>query len=125
MSVCAIPAAGWSCSRAAGHDGPCAAIPTPGNLSLLLADCRQALFDAIKVDAGASVATRFEVGRAVGLMARAIDNVSVLLEAGEQFIPGGIAIGNGNVPDDLVIPLDVTIGELRKLEAAIAKARGQ
>ena len=25
MTVCTIPPAGWSCSRIAGHEGPCAA----------------------------------------------------------------------------------------------------
>lgn len=25
--ACTIPPAGWACTRAAGHDGPCAAIP--------------------------------------------------------------------------------------------------
>lgn len=45
-----------------------------------------------------------------------------LLDAAKEFIPGGIAIGNGNVPDSLTIPLDTTMGELRKLEAAIKKA---
>lgn len=24
---CTVPPAGWECTRAAGHDGPCAAIP--------------------------------------------------------------------------------------------------
>lgn len=27
---CTRPPAGWTCSRAAGHEGPCAAEPTPG-----------------------------------------------------------------------------------------------
>lgn len=40
------------------------------DLRLLAADCRQALFDAIKADGGASNATRFEVGRAIGLLSR-------------------------------------------------------
>ncbi|MES2295249.1 MAG: hypothetical protein V4527_18275 [Pseudomonadota bacterium] len=44
-----------------------------GNLSLLLADCRQALFDAVKQDEGAGNALRYEVGRAIGLMGRAMD----------------------------------------------------
>lgn len=48
-----------------------------------------------------------------------------LLAACKQFIPEGVAIGNGNVPDDLIIPLDVTMRELRKLEAAIAQAEGR
>ena len=47
-----------------------------------------------------------------------------MLAAIERFMPKGIAIGNGNVPDDLCVPMDVTMGELRAFEAAIAKARG-
>lgn len=27
---CTVPPAGWACTRTAGHDGPCAAIPTSG-----------------------------------------------------------------------------------------------
>lgn len=28
MSNCIIPPQGWVCTRGAGHDGPCAALPT-------------------------------------------------------------------------------------------------
>jgi len=42
----------------------------------------------------------------------------------KQFMPKGIEIGNGNVPDDLTIPMDVTMGELRAFDAALAKAEG-
>jgi len=48
-----------------------------------------------------------------------------MLAAIERFMPKGIAIGNRNVPDDLVVPMDVTMGELRAFEAAIAKAKGR
>jgi hypothetical protein len=27
MTACHLPPLGWSCTRAAGHDGPCAAVP--------------------------------------------------------------------------------------------------
>ena len=30
-TVCAVPPAGWRCTRVAGHDGPCAAIPREDN----------------------------------------------------------------------------------------------
>ncbi|HEX7822870.1 MAG TPA: hypothetical protein VF463_19915 [Sphingobium sp.] len=49
---------------------------TENALNLLLADCRQALFDAIKVDNVASNDTRFEIGRAVGLMGKAMDTLT-------------------------------------------------
>ncbi len=48
-----------------------------------------------------------------------------MLAAIERFMPKGIAIGNGNIPDDINIPMDVTLGELRAFEAAIAKAKGE
>lgn len=28
MAKCEVPPAGWRCTREAGHDGPCAALPT-------------------------------------------------------------------------------------------------
>lgn len=28
-TTCTAPPAGWHCTRAAGHEGPCAALPTP------------------------------------------------------------------------------------------------
>lgn len=48
-----------------------------------------------------------------------------MFRAIESFMPAGVAIGNGNVPDDIVIPMDVTMGELRAFEAALKEARGQ
>lgn len=30
LTDCGVPPAGWSCTRGAGHDGPCAARPAPG-----------------------------------------------------------------------------------------------
>lgn len=33
MAACNIPPAGWSCTRAGGHEGPCAAIPSGGSPS--------------------------------------------------------------------------------------------
>ena len=35
---CAVPPKGWWCSRAAGHEGPCAARPTKGAIEELLAE---------------------------------------------------------------------------------------
>jgi len=57
--------------------------------------------------------------------ARLISAAPDLLAACQQFVPTGVATNNTNVPDNLAIPLDVTMGELRKLSAAIAKALGQ
>lgn len=28
---CSVPPAGWACTRAAGHEGPCAAVSTTGS----------------------------------------------------------------------------------------------
>lgn len=46
---------------------------TMSALRLLAADTRQALFDEIKADAGASNGTRFEAGRAVGMIGKLMD----------------------------------------------------
>lgn len=47
-----------------------------------------------------------------------------LLEACKPMIPQGVCLTNKNIPDETVICLDCTVGELRKLSAAIAKATG-
>jgi len=36
VSACTIPPTGWACTRAAGHDGPCAAVPQADGLTELL-----------------------------------------------------------------------------------------
>jgi len=33
MTACNIPPAGWSCTRVAGHDGPCAAVAKPPSMA--------------------------------------------------------------------------------------------
>lgn len=48
-----------------------------------------------------------------------------LLAACKTTIPSGICLTNKNVPDDLVVPVDFTMGEIRKMAAAIAKHGGQ
>lgn len=42
-----------------------------------------------------------------------------LVEAARSFIPANLALDNANVPDDLVIPLDVAIAEFRALAVAL------
>ncbi|AYJ86221.1 hypothetical protein D3Y57_09890 [Sphingomonas paeninsulae] len=71
---------------------------TGRGLSLLLADCRQALFDSIKVDDGATASTRFEIGRAIGLMGRAMDNLQPTIDAairGERERCAALALKEG------------------------------
>ncbi|WP_299010023.1 hypothetical protein [uncultured Caulobacter sp.] len=45
-----------------------------------------------------------------------------LLSACQSVIPKNLATDNRNIPDDQIIPLDFTMGELRRIAAAIAKA---
>ena len=47
---------------------------------------------------------------------------AALLEALKTLFPNNLNAINKNVPDTMVIPLDFTYGELRKISAAIAKA---
>lgn len=54
------------------------------------------------------------------LICAAPDLLSVCVE----LMPKGISPANGNVPDSTVIPVDITMGELRRLASAIAKAQG-
>ena len=101
------------------------------NFALLLADCRQALFDAIKSDEGASNSTRYEVGRAVGLMGRAMDReksraaAPALLEALKGLLGLIQLIENrDDLPADLRLAL---LGNHRVVaaRAAIASSAGK
>lgn len=47
-----------------------------------------------------------------------------LLAVAEEMLPQNLCLTNANVPDSTVVPLDVTMGELRRIAAAVAKARG-
>jgi hypothetical protein len=51
-------------------------------------------------------------------------NAQELLDALIGMIPKNICVGNGNVPDDTLLPMDVAMGEIRRAAAVIAKARG-
>jgi len=48
-----------------------------------------------------------------------------LYAACEMMVPTNVALGNRNVPDSTVLSLEVTMGELRAVRAALAKARGE
>lgn len=54
----------------------------------------------------------------------AADTITDLLAACELAIPEGFCLDNPNVPDSVIVPLDFTMGELRQIAAAIAKAKG-
>jgi len=45
-----------------------------------------------------------------------------LLEAAKLALPSGVCLTNSNIPDSTTIPLDATMGDLRRIAAAIAKA---
>ncbi|WP_303763763.1 hypothetical protein [Sphingobium yanoikuyae] len=47
-----------------------------------------------------------------------------LLEALEELIPANLCATNLALPDDTVLPVDMTLGEIRRALAAIAKAKG-
>ncbi|MGB3844265.1 MAG: hypothetical protein WA940_00210 [Sphingopyxis sp.] len=48
------------------------------------------------------------------------DVIRRLVGAVRAFMPTGISYSNPNIPDDVMIPLDVTMGELRAINAALA-----
>lgn len=48
-----------------------------------------------------------------------------LLEALEELVPLNLGMIPANMPDDTVLPVDVTFGEIRRARAAIAKAKGE
>jgi len=53
------------------------------------------------------------------------DAAPELLAICQKLMPTRVCITNPNVPDSFVVPIDVTMGELRQLSAALAKALGQ
>jgi hypothetical protein len=56
--------------------------------------------------------------------ARLIAAAPELLAALRLCIPTNVCLTNPNIRDDLIVPLDVQMGDLRKIAAAIAKAQG-
>jgi hypothetical protein len=56
-------------------------------------------------------------------LTRAADTIEALLGALEGTLPKRVCLTNRNIRDDMVVPLETTMGELRKVAAAIAKAR--
>jgi hypothetical protein len=47
-TTCAVPPAGWHCTRPAGHDGPCAAVPVnPAPASDAVLDCIEELLKEV------------------------------------------------------------------------------
>ncbi len=56
--------------------------------------------------------------------ARLIAAAPELLEALQLAIPANVCLTNSNIPDGMIVPLDVPMGDLRKIAAAIAKATG-
>ncbi|ALJ12599.1 hypothetical protein [Sphingopyxis macrogoltabida] len=61
-----------------------------------------------------------EVSANAFLVAAAPDLLAVACE----MLPRNLCLTNPNIPDSTVVPLDVTMGELRRIAAAIVKARG-
>lgn len=57
--------------------------------------------------------------------ARLIAAAPDLLEACKRAIPSGVCLTNNNVPDDFTVALDCTMGDLRFIAAAIARATGE
>ena len=47
-----------------------------------------------------------------------------LLAVAKNMLPSNLCLTNTNVPDSTVVPMEVTMGELREIAAVIAKATG-
>lgn len=48
-----------------------------------------------------------------------------LLAVAQDMLPRNLCLTNSNIPDSTVVPLEVTMGELRKIAAVVAKATGK
>ena len=59
------------------------------------------------------------------LYGHAAEIVDELCEALADTLPRNVCLTNKNVRDDTVVPLDYTMGELRRISALLAKARGE
>ncbi|MCX7585057.1 hypothetical protein [Phenylobacterium sp. 58.2.17] len=57
--------------------------------------------------------------------ARLIAAAPALLEALKALIPTNVGNPAASIPDDQVLPVDMTVGEVRKALAAISQAEGR
>jgi len=73
-------------------------------------------------DAGIGWGARTEVSEANAYLIAA---APALLAACQTAMPRNLDTANPNIPDDQIIPLDFTMGELRAIHAAISQALGQ
>lgn len=72
----------------------------------------------------ASEGDALSAGFVGGMMSEAADTITELLAALETALPTGISLKNRNIPDSMNAPINATMGELRQIHAAIAKAKG-
>lgn len=93
-------------------------------LQLLAADCRQALFDAVKTDEGAGNSLRFEVGRAVGLLGRLSDALTTAADAAASDLLATLKRARGQIVAALISEYgpDVAVQSVAHIDAAIARA---
>ena len=54
-----------------------------------------------------------------------VNTHDALVKALEGCIPSGVCLTNSNMPDDTIVPIDATMGELRAVAAALALAKGE
>jgi hypothetical protein len=73
----------------------------------------------------AAVVSNMRDAREVEANARLIAAAPDLLAVACEMLPRNLCLTNPNIGDDTVIPLDVTMGDLRKIAAAISRARGE
>lgn len=59
------------------------------------------------------------------VLSSAADASDRLIAACQELDPKGVCTTNRNIRDDMVVPLTVTMGELRRFRTALADAMGQ
>ena len=69
--------------------------------------------------------TREESTANAARIVHCVNTHDALVKALEGCIPSGVCLSNSNIPDDTIVPIDATMGELRAVAAALALAKGE
>lgn len=100
---------------------------TPGQLEAIVGDV--GIMDShicyVSIDDGLREIARVRLDREGALATAHLFAASPdLLAVAKDMLPRNLCLTNQNISDGTVVPLEATMGELRRIAAAIAKAKG-